>query len=92
VIESQSDGKRVTVRSILRLIPKKEHHDQNLTCQAQNPAERNHKSARLRLDVKFAPKVSVRVIYPEDRRIHEGDDVKLSCRAEANPTNGLSYR
>jgi len=92
VTEPLADGKRVTAKSILRLIPKKEHHDQNLTCQAQNTADRNHRSARLRLDVKFAPKVSVRVIYPEERRIHEGDEVKLSCKAEANPTEGLHYR
>ncbi|XP_059484778.1 irregular chiasm C-roughest protein-like [Neocloeon triangulifer] len=92
VTEPLPDGKRVTAKSILKLIPKKEHHGQNLTCQAQNTADRNHRSARLRLDVKFAPKVSVRVTHPEDRRIVEGDEVKLACKAEANPTDGLNYR
>ncbi|CAB3371539.1 Hypothetical predicted protein [Cloeon dipterum] len=92
VVEPLPGDKRVTAKSILKLIPKKEHHGQNLTCQAQNTADRNHRSARLRLDVKFAPKVSVKVTHPVDRKIAEGDEVKLSCTAEANPTDGLNYR
>jgi hypothetical protein len=49
--------KLVTVRSILKLKPTKEHNNMTITCQAQNMADRTYRSARLKLEVKYAPKV-----------------------------------
>lgn len=51
------DGRRFTSKSILKLTPKKEHHNTTFTCQAQNTADRTYRSAKLRLAVKYAPKV-----------------------------------
>lgn len=51
--EPLSDSRRVTAKSILKLTPKKEHHNTTFTCQAQNTADRTYRSAKLKLEVKF---------------------------------------
>lgn len=91
--EPIENTKRFTAKSILKLIPKKEHHNTTFTCQAQNTADRTYKSAKLRLEVKFAPKVQVSVIGEKlaGGRITEGAEVRLSCKANANP-NDLTYK
>lgn len=78
------DGKRTNVKSILKLLPKKEHHNKNITCQAQNAAERYPRSATLHMEVKYAPKVTVTL---EQDSINEFEPVKFSCHADANPPN-----
>lgn len=80
-------SKLFEARSILKFIPKKEHHNTTIICQAQNTADRTYKSARLKLEVKFAPKVMVSVISGAlaNGRIQEGAEVRLACHAEANP-------
>lgn len=92
ITEPLPDGKRVTAKSILKLTPKKEHHNLTFTCQAQNQADRTYKSARLRLEVKFAPKVAVSVVAPAGRRVSEFDEVRLACHADANPSDDLVYK
>lgn len=57
IVEPLLDQKTFTARSILKLIPKMEHHNTTFTCQAQNLADKTYHSARLRLEVKFVPKV-----------------------------------
>lgn len=88
-----ADKKRFEAKSILKLIPKMEHHNTTITCQAQNTADRTEKIARLKLEVKFAPKVTVSVISGAlaNEKIPEGAEVRLACHAEANP-NELTYR
>nr|XP_018900895.1 PREDICTED: irregular chiasm C-roughest protein-like isoform X1 [Bemisia tabaci] len=81
------DDKKWTTKSVLQLVPKKEHHNATFTCQAQNQAERYYQSARLKLYVKYAPKVTVSIDGP----LIEGSDVRLSCFAEANPSE-VTYR
>lgn len=49
--ESLPDSRRVTAKSILKLMPKKEHHNTTFTCQAQNTADRTYRSAKLKLEV-----------------------------------------
>ncbi|XP_055303308.1 irregular chiasm C-roughest protein-like isoform X2 [Sitodiplosis mosellana] len=92
--EPLADSRRVTAKSILKLTPKKEHHNTTFTCQAQNTADRTYRSAKLKLEVKYAPKVSISVIGESSLpggRIAEGSDVRFLCRADANPPN-VSYR
>ncbi|XP_030386564.1 irregular chiasm C-roughest protein [Scaptodrosophila lebanonensis] len=93
VKEPLADSRRVTAKSILKLVPKKEHHNTTFTCQAQNTADRTYRSAKLLLEVKYAPKVSVSVVGGAlaGGRIPEGAEVILSCQADANPRE-LSYR
>lgn len=88
-----ADKKRFEVKSILKLVPKMEHHNTTITCQAQNTADRTEKVAKLKLEVKYAPKVTVSVISGSlvNEKIPEGAEVRLACHAEANP-NELTYR
>ncbi|XP_058977676.1 irregular chiasm C-roughest protein isoform X2 [Musca domestica] len=87
VKEPLADARRVTAKSILKLTPKKEHHNTTFTCQAQNTADRTYRSAKILLEVKYAPKVTVSVVGGAlaGGRIPEGAEVILSCQADANP-------
>uniref|UniRef100_A0A1I8PJC8 Ig-like domain-containing protein n=1 Tax=Stomoxys calcitrans TaxID=35570 RepID=A0A1I8PJC8_STOCA len=87
VKEPLADSRRVTAKSILKLTPKKEHHNTTFTCQAQNTADRTYRSAKILLEVKYAPKVTVSVVGGAlaGGRIPEGAEVILSCQADANP-------
>ncbi|XP_062540345.1 irregular chiasm C-roughest protein-like [Armigeres subalbatus] len=87
--EALPDARRFTAKSILKLTPKKEHHNTIFTCQAQNTADRTYRSAKLKLEVKYAPKVSVEIISGD--RIVEGTDVRFRCHADANPPEA-SYK
>ncbi|XP_058812537.1 irregular chiasm C-roughest protein-like [Topomyia yanbarensis] len=89
--EPLSDARRFTAKSILKLTPKKEHHNTTFTCQAQNTADRTYRSVRLKLEVKYAPKVSITIISSNDGRILEGSEVRLHCHADANPPD-VTYR
>ncbi|KAH8409132.1 hypothetical protein KR009_008502 [Drosophila setifemur] len=93
VKEPLADSRRITAKSILKLAPKKEHHNTTFTCQAQNTADRTYRSAKLLLEVKYAPKVTVSVVGGAlaGGKIPEGAEVILSCQADANP-HEVSYR
>lgn len=93
IVEALPDGRRFTAKSILKLTPKKEHHNTTFSCQAQNTAERTYKTASLRLEVKYAPKVALTVVggAGPSGRLSEGTDVRLACKADANPLD-LTYR
>ncbi|KAK9876862.1 hypothetical protein WA026_015095 [Henosepilachna vigintioctopunctata] len=93
IVEELSDGRRFTAKSILKLTPRKDHHNTTFTCQAQNTAERTHRSAKLKLEVKYAPKVTVSILSgaSSNGRIPEGADVRLGCKADANPSD-VTYR
>ncbi|XP_052743117.1 irregular chiasm C-roughest protein isoform X2 [Bicyclus anynana] len=88
-VEPLSDGQRFTARSIIRMSPKQEHNNQTFTCQAQNTADRAYRAASIQIEVKYAPKVKIRI--KSGRRIPEGQDVVISCTADANPSN-LTFR
>lgn len=92
--EPFADSRRFTAKSILKLTPKKEHHNTTFTCQAQNTADRTYRSAKLKLEVKYAPKVTVKVVgglAASGGRLLEGADVKLACGSDANPSE-VTYR
>ncbi|XP_043866054.1 irregular chiasm C-roughest protein [Drosophila mojavensis] len=91
--EPLADSRRVTTKSVLKLAPKKKYHNTTITCQAQNTADRTYRSAKVLLEVKYAPKVSVSVVGGAlaGGRIPEGAEVILSCQADANPPE-VSYR
>ncbi|GFG30249.1 hypothetical protein Cfor_11793, partial [Coptotermes formosanus] len=93
IVEALPDGRRFTAKSILKLTPKKEHHNTTFTCQAQNTADRTYRSAKLRLEVKYAPKVTLSIIsgLGPTGRLTEGAEVRLACKADANPLD-LTYR
>lgn len=93
IVEALPDGRRFTAKSILKMTPKKEHHNTTFTCQAQNTADRTYRSAKLRLEVKYAPKVTLSIVsgLGLTGRLTEGAEVRLACKADANPLD-LTYR
>ncbi|KAJ9599144.1 hypothetical protein L9F63_010412, partial [Diploptera punctata] len=93
IVEALPDGRRFTAKSILKLTPKKEHHNTTFTCQAQNTADRTYRSAKLRLEVKYAPKVTLSIVsgLGPSGRLTEFAEVRLACKADANPLD-LTYR
>lgn len=52
--EPLADSRRFTAKSILKLTPKKEHHNTTFLCQAQNTADRTYRSAKLKLEVCYS--------------------------------------
>ncbi|XP_022125300.2 irregular chiasm C-roughest protein-like [Pieris rapae] len=89
-VEEMSDGRRYTARSILRLRPRRQHHNQTFICQAQNTADRAYKATTIKIKVQFAPRVKIH-FRTGSNRVHEGDTVVLGCQAMANPNN-LTYK
>ncbi|XP_063543466.1 irregular chiasm C-roughest protein-like [Cydia strobilella] len=90
--EQMADGSRHIARSALRLRPRRFHHNQTFTCQAQNTADRAYRAASIRLQVQYAPKVRVFIKSgAATGRIQEGDTLAVGCQANANPNN-LTYR
>ncbi|XP_043529517.1 irregular chiasm C-roughest protein-like isoform X1 [Frieseomelitta varia] len=87
------DGPLYTVKSILRVMPRKDHDNTTFTCQSQNAADRTPQNAKLRVEVRYAPKVSLRIRsgLGKNGRIVEGSELRFKCRAEANPPN-VEYR
>ncbi|XP_054715065.1 hemicentin-1-like [Uloborus diversus] len=73
--------------SVLRLLPKVQHHKWPLVCRAQNPMMKDSilEDTRI-LNVTYVPQVTLRLMKEEaDRQPKEGDFVRLSCDVEANP-------
>ncbi|XP_045457290.1 irregular chiasm C-roughest protein-like [Melitaea cinxia] len=90
--ELMTDGRRYIARSTLRLRPRRQHHDQTYTCQAQNTADRAYKAASIKLKVKYAPKVRMIIkSRATNGRVLEGDKLIIGCQATANPNN-LTYK
>ena len=53
-----AESKRFTTKSVLRFIPKMEHHNTSISCHAHNSAIDKKLQTKIHLNVKFAPKVS----------------------------------
>ncbi|KAG4072903.1 hypothetical protein HA402_006583 [Bradysia odoriphaga] len=93
VQEPSPDMRRFTVKSILKLKPYKEYHNKTIICQAQNTVDKAYRTAQVRLEIEFAPKVQVLLVDGalDTGRIPEGNIVSFMCEADANP-NELTYR
>ncbi|CAK1549214.1 unnamed protein product [Leptosia nina] len=91
-VEEMSDGRRYTARSVLRLRPRRQHHNQTFVCQAQNTADRAYKATTIKIKVQYAPRVKIYVKPGSTSgKMHEGDAVVFGCQASANPNN-LSFK
>ncbi|XP_063835310.1 irregular chiasm C-roughest protein-like isoform X1 [Ostrinia nubilalis] len=85
-VELMPDGQRYQTRSVLRLTPKKSHHNQTITCQAQNTADRAFRMATVDIEVKYAPKVNLRIKSGlQNEKIKEGTEARFICEVDANP-------
>lgn len=50
--EPYDNGPLTTVKSVLRVMPRKDHDNTTFTCQSQNMADRSPQSAKLRVEVR----------------------------------------
>ncbi len=93
--EQIPESRLFTAKSILTLKPKKEHHNTTFICQAQNTADRTYQSAKIRLFVKYAPKVSVNDILESVylssnfESLNFGRKTRLCGRKCAKPCSGF---
>uniref|UniRef100_A0A2H8TWA9 Irregular chiasm C-roughest protein n=1 Tax=Melanaphis sacchari TaxID=742174 RepID=A0A2H8TWA9_9HEMI len=85
-----TENKRFTTKSILKIVPKMEHHNTSIWCQAHNSAVDKKLQTKIHLYVKFAPKITL-TITGSTKKLVEGSDVKFSCLTKANPPD-VSYR
>ncbi|XP_068624377.1 irregular chiasm C-roughest protein-like [Battus philenor] len=85
-VELLPDEQRFKTRSVLRLVPNKGYHNQTITCQAQNTADRAYRMATVHIEVKYVPKVQVAINSDTVKgRIPEGTDARIGCTVDANP-------
>ncbi|XP_022828505.1 irregular chiasm C-roughest protein-like isoform X2 [Spodoptera litura] len=85
-VELLPDGQRYITRSVLRLTPTKGHHNQTITCQAQNTADRAPRMATVHIEVKYIPKVNISISSGANRgKIPEGSELRVRCDVDANP-------
>ena len=75
--------KTQNVISTVKLTLEKDQHDTNLTCQVSHPTYEEPINAVIHLNVQFKPELEIK---SEPETMKEGDDVKLTCSATANPT------
>lgn len=86
--EKTVDGQRYNATSTLSFLAGSEHHDTVFTCVASSPALNEPIRAQVRLEVIYAPVITIRT----DRTgYREGQAATLSCSAKANP-NVLTYK
>ncbi len=83
-----SDGKRSNAVSKWTLVASKEFDGQTLTCRSENPALKQPAKASIRLEVKYAPDVQLKV---SSAQIIVGEDIEITCEATGNP-NQLLYK
>lgn len=50
--EAYDNGPLTTVKSVLRVMPRKDHDNTTFTCQSQNMADRSPQSAKIRVEVR----------------------------------------
>ncbi|XP_056600659.1 kin of IRRE-like protein 1b isoform X1 [Triplophysa dalaica] len=80
--EVLSDRKRVTTRSFLEIHPLDTDTGRNFTCVAANLATPLGKKATVTLNIHHPPTV---ILSIEPRSVLEGERVKFTCQATANP-------
>uniref|UniRef100_A0A8C1RD25 Kin of IRRE-like protein 1 n=1 Tax=Cyprinus carpio TaxID=7962 RepID=A0A8C1RD25_CYPCA len=80
--EVLADRKRVTTKSFLEIQPVDTDTGRNFTCVASNLAAQLGKRATVTLNVHHPPTV---ILSIEPRSVLEGERVKFTCQATANP-------
>ncbi|CAL1264417.1 unnamed protein product [Larinioides sclopetarius] len=78
------DNKRANAALKWTLTPRREHDGKTFTCRSENPALTQPLHARISLEVKYPPEITLKV---SSDKIMEGDNVKFTCEAVANPAD-----
>jgi hypothetical protein len=83
-----SDGKRSNAVSKWIFVASKEFDGKTLTCRSENPALKQPAKASIRLEVKYAPEVQLKITSAQTI---VGEDIEITCEATGNP-NQLLYK
>ncbi|XP_066956989.1 irregular chiasm C-roughest protein-like [Macrobrachium rosenbergii] len=86
--ELMQDGQRSNARSTFKFLAKRQHHNSVFTCSASNPAIHHPNTVQVRVEVRYAPEVTI--THDQDG-YREGETATLTCSANANPS-ALTYR
>ncbi|KAG8196700.1 hypothetical protein JTE90_023209 [Oedothorax gibbosus] len=78
------DNKRANAALKWTLTPRREHDGKTFTCRSENPALTQPLTARITLEVKYPPEITLKV---SSDKIMEGDSVKFTCESVANPAD-----
>lgn len=79
-----NDGKRANAALKWVLQPSREHDGKMFTCRSENPALKQPQKVHIRMEVKYPPDVQLTI---DSTHIMEGDDIKFTCAATANPSD-----
>lgn len=77
-----ADGKRANAFLKWTFAASKDHDGKTFTCRSENPALKKPQKASIRLEVKYPPAVK---LIMDREHVLEGEDVKFTCDATANP-------
>ena len=83
------DGKRTNAASKWTFTATRDHDGKEFTCRSENAALKQPQKATIRMEVKYPPDVQLTV---DRTHITEGDDLRFSCSATANPADSLVYK
>ena len=81
------DGKRWNAALKWTVVASRTLDGQRVTCRSENAALKSPRYAHIKLEVRYAPEVRLRIAFtPEGGIVREGDDLTLECIAEGNPS------
>lgn len=84
-----SDQKRENSALKWTFHPTKEDDGKTFTCRSENQALKQPHKAFVRLEVKFAPDVT---LITDKEQVTEGDEITFGCSAVGNPAENLVYK
>ncbi|XP_074605220.1 irregular chiasm C-roughest protein-like [Brevipalpus obovatus] len=67
----------------------REHHGKIFTCRSENSALKQPEKAAVRIEVEYEPQVQ---LFLDKTEYSEGDDIRFTCKALANPMDTLIFK
>ena len=83
-VETMEDGKRLITVSTLTFTASRNTSGVKLECEAENPVEKESRTVSTIIEVEYPPTVT---ISTDKQTMYEGDEVRISCSASAQPEN-----
>merc|ERR1719412_2859943 len=83
-VETMEDGKRLITVSTLTFTASRNTSGLKLECEAENPVEKESRTVSTIMEVEYPPTVTIKT---DKQVMHEGDQVRISCSANAQPEN-----
>jgi len=81
-VETMEDGKRLITVSTLTFVANRNTSGVKLECKAENPVEKEARIVSTVMEVEYPPTVTIKT---DKQVMHEGEEVRITCSAEAMP-------